>query len=308
MRLRDDRKHLLQRHAVRDDRRRRGDHGNHLLLRLRERRRVHRELRRRRGIHRRRHRDDRPVLRRDDPDDHPVRGAPNETASRPGSDEEASSRETGEVRPGREPDGDRPGREPDGDRPGREPDGDRPGQEPDGCRPDEVHPVPDEARAVPPERTSTGCYRREAPSGPASGRERRASELPDVLLHAIQPTLRAPEERVPQVRTATVQPDEPGSGGAPTSAPGWMQPVPRGQPVSALQVLRESAPQVLRARTEPDGVPAWGRDAVHRALRRCWAWVHPSYDRCPKGRPTSRTETTHGYDALPAPRPWTMQI
>lgn len=310
--------HLLLRHADRGDLRRRDVRGNHLReLHLRERRRALR-VRRHRGIHRRRHRDDRPVRRRDG---RAVRrgrapGVPNATAWHPGSGEEAWSRGWGEVRPGREPDGVHPDLQPDEVHPGPEPgevrpdlqlDEVHPGREPDGYRhPGAEHREPDGVPVVPPERTSTGCFRHEAPSVPAWDREPLASGLPvlwDVLHPESLPMRRElPEQRAqpelepPDVRAQDVPVSASGAM-LRASAPVWMPPVLLEQPGPLLRVLPES-----------DAEPAWGRAAVHRAWRPCSASVHPRCGRCLRGRPTSRTGTTHGYDALRALRLWTMLI
>lgn len=177
-----------------EDRRHRrhlGDRGIHLL-------REH--LRREHPVHRRRHRHRhrgnrrRHLRHRDRLDDLRVhlgdrrrvrraylrrraRDAPNGSAWHRGWGEEASSRGSAGGHPDREPDEDRPDlragdlRLPrDGDRPGREPDEERPVRVPDAAHLDAGHLVPGVERDARPEPRSTGCCRREEPSGLAWGR------------------------------------------------------------------------------------------------------------------------------------------
>jgi len=278
--------HLLPRRAGRDGHRRRDDHGSRRLREHPRERRVHR--RRHRGSrHRHRHRrDDRPVRRRDDPDDRRLRepDEPSGSAWHPGSGEEASSRDwdgvrRGEVRPDLQADDPlrrlRERRVRDEVHPVREPDGEHRGE----GRPVPVRDGEPGARQV---RTSTGCYRREAPSDPAWDRDRRESR------GRTAPVLRErPMQRGPPVLPGWEPPER-------VLPDGWVRArrVPALRELPGPRVQPEREPRVrpgLRVRPELR-VPAWVRAGVHPA----WGRRRTDVRWVPANRRSARTGTTPG--------------
>jgi hypothetical protein len=279
----------------------------------------HRERRERhrRGSHRHRRRPDvHPVRRRGDRDVL-LRGrdVPNESASHPDWGEEAWSPGWAEVRPDPVRDGGRPVREPDERRLPVRPGGVRPVREPVVRRRGAEHRHRERVAepVVPPEPTSTDCFRRAEPSGRAWGQDQRAWGRPEPTL------LPRPTRQVPARPEQRVLPDE----GWAQPVPAWAQrPVPTGQRelpqrATVLPELALRVPVQRGPRARPGGMPAWVRDEVHSALLRRASRRNPTHDlllrdrwvllhRTP-ARPRLRTGRIHEVDEPRGLRLWMMR-